>query len=90
VDDETYYQYVEEKLRVAVKNPLPQSEWGFQTGSRILKNKRKSNRTFLRNTWSLPKKPRESWGGEHTAAGLKEDKKRRFLPLYPVTRKPQG
>src|SRR3989344_8202728 len=33
VDDETYRKYVEEELRVAVKNPLPQSEWGFQTCS---------------------------------------------------------
>ena len=34
VDDETYRKYVESELRVAVKNPLPQSEWGFQTCSR--------------------------------------------------------
>ena len=33
MDDETYRKYVEEELRVAVKNPLPQSEWGFQTCS---------------------------------------------------------
>jgi len=41
VDDETYREYVESELRVAVKNPLPQSEWGFQTDSSsdmLLKN----------------------------------------------------
>jgi len=34
VDDETYRKYVKSELRVAVKNPLPQSEWGFRTCSR--------------------------------------------------------
>jgi len=29
-----YYQYVESELRVVVKNPPPQSEWGFQTCSK--------------------------------------------------------
>ena len=35
MDDETYRKYVESELRVAVKNPLPQSEWGFQTCSSV-------------------------------------------------------
>ena len=34
MDDETYREYVESELRVAVKNPLPQSEWGFRACSR--------------------------------------------------------
>ena len=35
VDDETYRRYVESELRVAAKNPLPQSEWGFRTCSQL-------------------------------------------------------
>ena len=34
MDDETYRKYVEEELRIAVKNPLPQPEWGFRTCSK--------------------------------------------------------
>ena len=34
MDDETYRRYVESELQVAVKNPLPQSKWGFRACSR--------------------------------------------------------
>src|SRR3989344_658683 len=72
VDDETYRKYVESELRVAVKNPLPQSEWGFQTCSSPVS--RKSHCAFLKSiSFHLPKITRQQsyLGSKDKAQDLK-------------------